>query len=242
MIPKIIHYIWLGGKELPKIAKKCIASWKKFCPDYEIKRWDESNLDLNKYDYVKEAIEEKKYAFASDVLRFEKLYEFGGIYLDIDVELIKPLDKFLHHKCFSGFESGNLINPGVIFGCVAGNIDVYNILQEYKTRQFKQQDKIDETTVCEYVTKYFEKLNILANNTYQENENIVVYPSEYFSPINSITNKKKITKNTYSIHWFNASWYSPTKKFKRRIKKVLNIVTFGLFGKLVYKIKRRKNG
>ena len=103
MIPKVIHYVWLGGKELPPIAKKCIASWQKYCPDYEIKRWDETNLDLDKYQFVKDAMKAKKYAFASDVFRTDIIHKHGGIYLDIDVELVKPIDELLSLDCFMGF-------------------------------------------------------------------------------------------------------------------------------------------
>ena len=133
MIPKIIHYIWLGGKPLPKIAKKCIESWKKFCPDYEIKRWDESNLDLNKYQFVKDAIENKKYAFASDVLRTEILYTYGGIYFDIDVELLKPIDDILKDVDWvMGFETSNMVAPGLVMASVKENQDLANILDIYK--------------------------------------------------------------------------------------------------------------
>ena len=106
MIPKVIHYIWLGGKPLPKITEKCIESWKKYCPDYEIKRWDETNLDIDKYKFAKDAYEAKKFAFASDVFRTDILYKEGGIYLDVDVELVKPIDDLiLDVDCVMGFET-----------------------------------------------------------------------------------------------------------------------------------------
>ena len=151
MIPKVIHYIWLGGKELPPIAKKCIASWQKFCPDYEIKRWDETNLDLDKYKFVKDSLEAKKYAFASDVLRTDILYKHGGIYFDIDVELLKPIDDLLTHECFMGFESSNLVAPGLIMGSVKGNKDFAEILNTYKKLEF-DKDHLMDITVCEVFT------------------------------------------------------------------------------------------
>lgn len=237
MIPKIIHYIWLGDSDLPAIAEKCIESWKKFCPDYEIMKWDESNLDIDLCDYVNEAYSNKKYAFASDVFRLQKLYEYGGIYLDVDVELQQPIDKFLDCKCFSGFESGDIVNPGVIFGTVKGNKDIKNILDSYKKRHFVVNGKFDLTTICQTVTSYYEKFGLEREDKLQTLENIIVYPSDYFSPINTITSKKKITENTHSIHWYNASWYSPWQKCKKTIKRILNLVTFGLFGKLIYKEK-----
>ena len=114
MIPKIIHYCWFGGNPLPPLALKCIESWKKYCPDYEIKIWDESNFDININKYATEAYEAKKWAFVSDVARLWVLYNYGGIYMDTDLEVIKPLDEFLYHKAFSGFEDEVNIPTGII--------------------------------------------------------------------------------------------------------------------------------
>lgn len=110
MIPKIIHYCWFGGNPLPEMAVKCIESWKKYCPDYEIKRWDESNFDLNCCNYVKEACQAKKWAFVSDYVRFKVLYDEGGLYFDTDVELIKPIDDILERGPFMGVEVGQPID------------------------------------------------------------------------------------------------------------------------------------
>ena len=233
-IPKVIHYIWLGGNPEPKILEKCKKSWKKYCPDYEIKRWDETNLDLNKYQFVKDALEAKKYAFASDVLRTDILYNHGGIYFDIDVELLKPIDQFLSHDCFMGFETSNLLNPGLILGCVKGSTDLENILNIYQTLKFDVNNLIN-LTVCEVFTKYYEQQGLLRKNETQQIGGTLFYASEYFSPIDVVTNKKKITKNTNSVHWYNASWYSPKQNFRKVCKKILNICTFGLFGKWLNK-------
>lgn len=237
MIPKIIHYIWLGGKDLPTIAKKCIASWQKYCPDYEIKRWDETNLDLDKYQFVKDAIASKKHAFASDVLRTEVLYQYGGIYFDIDVELLKPIDELLNHNCFMGFETSNLLNPGLVLGTIKNNPDLLNILDIYKNTKF-DINNLRNLTVCEIFTSYYEKFGLVRKNSSQAIDNTYFYSSEYFSPIDVVTNKKKITKNTYSIHWYNASWYTPKQKLMTKIKRIANILTFGLAGKLYKKIKK----
>ena len=234
MIPKVIHYIWLGGKELPPIAEKSIRSWKKYCPGYEIKRWDESNLDLNKYQFVKDALEAKKYAFASDVLRTDILYNHGGIYFDVDVELLKPIDDLLNNDCFMGFETSNLLNPGLFIATQKENKDFKNILNIYQTLKFDVNNLIN-LTVCEVFTKYFEQKGLKRENKTQQIDNTMFYASEYFSPIDVVTNKKNITKNTYSIHWYSASWYSGKQKFKNRCKKVLNLFTFGMFGKWLNK-------
>ena len=215
MIPKIIHYIWLGGKPLPKIAEKCIESWKKICPDYEIKRWDESNLDLEKYEFCKDALAAKKYAFASDVLRTDILYEYGGIYLDIDVEIIKPINDIVEkHDCFMGFETSNLLAPGLIIGTEPKNQDLKNILEIYKKSNFDSSNMLN-VVICDIFTNYYKEKGLIANNTTQTIEKTTFYCSEYFSPIDVITNKKKITPNTRSIHWYNASWYTPKQNFKK---------------------------
>lgn len=239
MIPKVIHYIWLGEKPLPKIAEKCIESWKKFCPDCEIKRWDETNIDVNKYEFTKEAYKAKKFAFVSDVFRTEILYNEGGVYFDIDVELIKPIDNILDADCVMGFETSNLLNPGLFIASVKNNTDMEEILKIYQTTKF-DVDKLMDLTVCEIFTKYYEQKGLKRKNTTQQIENTMFYSSEYFSPIDVITNKKKITKNTYSIHWYNASWYTPKQKFKNKLKKIINACSFGLAGKIYKKIKDKK--
>ena len=114
MIPKIIHYCWYGGKELPGLAMYCIESWKKFCPDYKIIRWDETNTNLQENEYIKEAYENKKWAFITDYVRLKVLYEIGGVYMDTDVELVGTLDPFLNHEAFSGFENSTQIPTGIM--------------------------------------------------------------------------------------------------------------------------------
>ena len=135
MIPKVIHYCWFGGKPLPELARKCLASWKKFCPDYEIVRWDESNFDVACCDYVKEAYEAKKWAFVSDYARLKALVDNGGVYMDTDVEVIRPLDEFLRHEAFSGFEDDKMISTGIM-ASVKGFAPFAEMLADYHTRHF----------------------------------------------------------------------------------------------------------
>ena len=135
MIPKVIHYCWFGGKPLPKLAQKCIASWKKFCPDYEIIRWDEANFDVNGCDYSREAYEAKNWAFVSDYARLKILVDNGGIYMDTDVEVVKPLDEFLSNEAFSGFESPAVIPTGIM-ACEKGFAPFAEMLKEYDTQHF----------------------------------------------------------------------------------------------------------
>ena len=135
MIPKKIHYIWVGGNPLTPLAEKCIESWKKYCPDYEIVRWDESNFDVNQNQYCKEAYENKKWAFVSDYIRLKVLYEEGGIYMDTDVEVVKPLDKFLSNPAFSGFENDTMIPTGII-ASEKNNPWVDKLLKKYDDKHF----------------------------------------------------------------------------------------------------------
>jgi len=237
MIPKIIHYIWLGGKPLPKIAEKCIKSWKKYCPDYEIKRWDESNLDLNKYAFAKDAYDARKFAFASDVFRTDILFNEGGIYFDIDVELIKPIDKLLEKSdCIFGFETSNLLNPGLFCASVKGNYDLERILEIYKKTKF-DTNKLINLTVCEIYTSYFEKKGLRRDNLTQEIEGTIFYASEYFGPKSLSDGKIRKTKNTVAIHHFIASWQTKSNKFK---SKILQLIKRILGEKTVNKLKRRR--
>jgi len=216
MIPKVIHYIWIGGNPLPKIAEKCMESWRRCCPDYEIKRWDESNLNIDINKYCRDAYNNKKWAFASDVLRYDVLLKEGGIYMDIDVELLKSIDDLLDCKCFVGFESSEL-NPGLIMGAEANSEDVKNLLKVYDTEKFIFEDG---------------SMNLKTTNDIQVVSETIIYPKRYFNPTNLSTQKIKITKDTYSIHHYNASWYTNSMKFKRGVKTFLNKITFGLFGKI----------
>ena len=241
MIPKIIHYIWVGGKPLTPLAEKCIASWKKYCPDYEIKRWDETNFDINQNQYCKEAYDNKKWAFVSDYIRLKVLYEYGGIYMDTDVEVIKSLDEFLNLPAFSGFENDTMIPTGIIASS-KNNKWVEQLLQDYNDRHFVKQDcSFDLTTNVTLITENTKKQypEIKLNNTLQKFENVVFYPKDYFCPKSQIDGKIRLTKNSHTIHHFNSSWYTPWQKFKKKLKKILNFATFGLAGKIYSKIKNK---
>ena len=221
MIPKVIHYIWLGGNPEPNILKKCKRSWRKYCPDYEIKRWDETNLDLNKFKFAKDAYNAKKWAFASDVFRFDILYKEGGIYLDTDVELIKPIDEFLAYEFFTGFESEQFVNPGLIMGCKKESKIANDILEIYKKAEFNI-DKLFDITVCKLVTSYLvENYNLKQTGETQrlKNNKVVIFSPEYFCPKSIETLETIITKNTVSIHHYSATWVNKT--LKDRLKALL---------------------
>lgn len=239
MIPKIIHYIWVGGNPLPKIVEKCINSWKKYCPDYEIKRWDETNLNLNEYQFAKDAYDARKYAFASDVFRFDILYKEGGIYLDTDVELRKPLDEFLSLNAFSGFESEKSVAPGLICGMEKGNTICLKMLEYYKTHTYTESMQNKET-VCTIFTRLLKEDGLKLNNTLQALDDITIYPTDYFCPISFETKECNITDNTYTIHHFAASWVDPPSLFQKLVINVKKIIKKIIGKKNVQKIRERR--
>lgn len=222
MIPKIIHYCWYGGKPLPELAQKCLESWHKYCPDYEIIRWDESNTDLVSNQYVKEAYESKKWAFITDYVRLKALYEVGGIYMDTDVQVIASLDAFLTNKGFSGFENENQVPTGIM-AAEKGNQFIGYLLHDYDNRHFLDADgKPDLKTNVDTITEISLEKGLRLNNKYQVVEDFTFYPSDFFCPKDSRTLKIHLTENTVTIHHFAGSWVNPFwHRVKRTIKKLL---------------------
>lgn len=211
MIPKIIHYCWFGGKSLPEDAKKCIASWKRYLPDYEIKEWNEQNFDVNSIPYTAQAYAAEKYAFVSDYARFKVLYEQGGLYFDTDVEVIKPFDDILSRGAFMGCELSaplrDAVNPGLGLG-VAPGLGLYKeILDKYATLSFLNDDgSLNLTTVVKYTTDILISHGLKASNEIQTIAGVNIYPKEYFNPLNDNTGKLEITPQTHSIHWYSKTW------------------------------------
>lgn len=226
MIPKKIHYCWFGKNKKSKLIKKCIKSWHKICPDFEIIEWNEDNFDVNVCEYTKQAYENKKWAFVSDYCRFYVLEKFGGIYLDTDVELLKPLDGFLSSP-FAGFEKGDSVNTGLIMGCEACDSLCRAMLQEYNSDKFVIDGSLNLKTVCERVTAYLCNYGLELNNTTQKVENYVIYDSTYFNPFDMDTGKINLTENSVSIHHYAASWCSRRSRARGRIYRIL----CRLFGK-----------
>jgi hypothetical protein len=228
MIPKIIHYCWFGGNPLPELAQKCIASWRKYLPDYEIKEWNESNYDVHKIPYIDEAYNAKKYAFVSDYARFDILYKYGGIYFDVDVEVIKPFDEIIKNGGFMGFESKDGVAAGLGIGCNAGLGIVYQILEFYSTLHFLNPDgSFNVRTVVEYVTQILRKNGLEMKNTIQSLDGLTIYPSDYFCPKSPVTGKITITGNTFSIHHYDASWLSEKARLSAERRQRIYIV-FGV--------------
>ena len=223
-IPKTIHYCWFGRNPLPSLAIKCIASWKKYLPDYEIKEWNEDNFDVNVIPYTREAYAAKKYAFVSDYARFKILYEEGGLYFDTDVEVIKPFDDIIVRGAFMGCErDANGMNiasvaPGLGLGVTSGHYLYKEILDLYSTLHFSHPEGfLNLKTVVEYTTDLLCKHNLKNIKGIQECAGILIYPSEYFCPISVEDGKLRITSHTVSIHHYGQSWQSPIRKYGRKI-------------------------
>jgi len=215
MIPQIIHYCWFGKKPLPKLAKKCIASWRKYFPNHQIKEWNESNYDVHKIPYISQAYNAKKYAFVSDYARFDILYLYGGIYFDTDVEVIKPFDDILENGSFMGFESMGMVATGLGMGCNAGLGIIHQILEFYATLNFINSDNSYNTnTVVTHVTSILKKHGLKDDNILQHVAGFVIYPIEYFCPKSFKTDEFAITDNTHSIHHYISSWMPSKEKQK----------------------------
>ena len=226
MIPKVIHYCWFGGNPLPDSAQKCIESWKKYCPDYEIRQWDENNFDIAACDYCREAYEAKKWAFVSDYARFRILQQHGGIYLDTDVELLKNLDDVIAEGAYMGIEKHSLdtyVNPGLGFAAPAGDQIITDIVDYYRSIHFLKDGEPDTaTTVCHHVTKLLKAYGFVNENKLQKLNGLTVYPSDYFCPQNFMSGELEITEHTYSIHRYDGSWYTPVERYSHELKRKLS--------------------
>lgn len=212
-IPKRIHYCWFGGGELPENYRNYIESWKKYCPDYEIIRWDESNYDVSKNRYMKQAYDHRKWAFVSDYARVDVIWQYGGIYLDTDVELISSFDEFLKWDMFCGFEDTRVVNWGLGFGAVKGHEMLKALLDVYETREFIREDGTMDLTACPVLqTSVMERCGFKMNGQPQQLGNIAVYPKEFFAPFNHIAGFGRVTENTHSIHHYEGSWIDAAAK------------------------------
>lgn len=221
MIPKKIHYCWFGGNPLPKDAKKCIESWKKYFPDCEIIEWNESNFDINYNKYTQQAYQCKKFAFVSDVARLYIIEKYGGIYFDVDVETIKKYDDINDCDAFYGIEKEGHVNTGLGFGSKKNNKLLKKMLKDYDNIKFINEDGTLNLTPCpEINSKIFLDYGFtLDNKKNEEIDKIRVYKTEYFNPLENSTGKLKITNNTHSIHWYKKSWVPKRKVIISKITK-----------------------
>ncbi len=220
IIPKKIHYFWFGGGEKPASVRRCIDSWHKYCPDFEIIEWNEHNYDINKHPFMAKAVNDKKWAFATDFARLDVLIRYGGIYLDTDVEIIKDFTPLCSQKAFIGFEKDDLIGDGQGFGGVPDfpifkeTISVYDGLEEY----------IESPKLR---TKILLNHGLKLDGSRQQIDEIDIYPVDYFCPKSWGTGYINITPNTYSIHHFDGSWHGKGGKKYIILMRLLNRI-FGV--------------
>lgn len=244
MIPKIIHYCWFGGNPLPALAIKCIESWKKYLPDYEIKEWNEDNFDVYSNQYTTEAYQAKKYAYVSDYARFLALYNEGGLYFDTDVEIIKPLDDIIAKGPFMGCEKdGDGIDnypdvaPGLIVGCEPQSEIIKELFSIYDTFSFIAENPKSNNglykTVVTYTTEILINHGLTKVTGIQQVEEFTIYPKEYFNPLAHI-NQLEVTDNTRTIHHYAGTWLPKKYRLLRYFVRMIG-------PKLYYLILRLKN-
>ena len=224
MIPKKIHYCWFGRNPKPKLAEKCIASWRRFCPDYEIIEWNEDNFDVNRNGYTRMCISQKKYAFLSDYVRLLVVAEQGGVYFDTDVELIKPIDELLEHQAFYCFETPEYVASGLGFGSVAQGETIKAMLAEY-------DDLLDGRSGvvgCPRLnTSALTKLGLRQDGTTQQVADALVLSSDYMNPFDPATGVARKTKITVSVHWYSAACLNPWRRLRTRMMRPLHRI-FGV--------------
>lgn len=215
MIPKIIHYCWFGDNPKPPLARACMKSWKKYCPEYTIIEWNETNYDISAAPlYVRQAYQNKKWAFVTDYVRLQVVYENGGIYLDTDVELTANPEKLLNNRAYFGFEGVDYIATGLGFGAEKGSSILWELMQDYIDIPFILNDGSFDVTPCPYRnTPVFVRHGLRLDGTKQVlADGILVLSAEYLCPIDNATRILRRTKNTISIHHFDASWQSEEER------------------------------
>lgn len=214
MIPKIIHYCWFGSKELPELEKKCIETWKRLLPDYRIILWNEDNIDINSCAYVQQAYQQKKYAFVSDYARVKVLYEYGGIYLDTDVEVLKTFDSLLDCDSFLGFENKTFIGTAVI-GASKNSAFIKKMLDYYYRTPFVDSHGSENlTTNVTLLDNILVSMGLQKNNSRQQLQNIEIYPRTIFYPKKVSETTFNVTADSVTIHHMNATWL--TERQRRR--------------------------
>lgn len=222
---KTIHYFWFGDNPKSELIEKCIASWRRFFPDFEIKEWNENNFDVRQNKYISQAYDAKKYAFVSDFARFKVLHEYGGLYFDTDVEVIKPFYDLLKKEAFTGFETNEFVNPGlVLWAKRAGNSMLAEILETYSQLEFINADGSQNTvTICKYFTEMLKNHGLQQDNgTVQLCGSFSIFPKDYFCPFDDLTGVMNKTENTCAIHWYSKSWMSKKEIFRNKITRVIH--------------------
>lgn len=235
MIPKIIHYCWFGRNPLPESAKKCIDSWRKFLPDYEIKEWNEDNFDVNIIPYTQQAYEAKKYAFVSDYARFWILYHHGGVYFDTDVEVIRPMDDIIEKGSFFGMElvdnknNAIAVNPGLGMASEAQHPLYKRMLDGYVNLNFiLENGEKNPFSMIPMLTGFLFNDGLKVDSSIQKVDEVTIYPPDFFNPRNDLLGKLNKTANTRTIHWYSKTWMKQESIVvvwaKRMVRRVIKLI------------------
>lgn len=221
-IPRVIHYCWFGENPKDKAVLKCIRSWKRYCPGYEIVEWNEKNFNVNVIPYTAQAYEHGKWAFVSDYARLKVIYDYGGVYLDTDVELKKPLDTLLSCQGFLGLEKINSVyqvNTGLGFGAVRGHPLIKKMLESYHNLSFLRPDGSMDLQPCsERNTRLLRQEGFDGTNRRQIVGEMHILPTEYLCPMDYVTGEINKTKRTVSIHHYQATWLEREVITERGVK------------------------
>lgn len=231
MIPTIIHYCWFGTNKKPRLANECIESWRKMNPDFTIMEWNESNSPINDYPFAKEALKEKKYAFVSDIIRLWALKTYGGIYLDTDVEIIKPLNELLHTNNITGYEKDTNMLQTAFMGAEKNDKWINDCLSLYESLHFSSnQSEMRNLVNNILLSKMLEKKGVLLNGEYFTSNYVTIYPHDYFCPMSYGTHFIEKTENTYCIHYYSFSWSKP-----ETLKGYIRVFIINLIGEKVFR-------
>ena len=227
MIPKIIHYCWFGQNAKPKLTKKCLASWHKYCPDYRIVEWNEQNFDLDQHPYLRWCHDNGKWAFLSDLARLLIVQEHGGLYFDTDVELIQSPDALLSYDAFFGFETDEFIATGLGFGSVSNHPALQAMIDRYLVLT-PNDSGVFPTVGCPIMnTEALLPFGLKRDGSRQSVSGVEVLPSDWLNPYDDTTGRMNKTGNTVSIHWYGKSWMSKSAIIRSTLTKPFHRV-FGV--------------
>lgn len=217
-IPKVIHYFWFGRNPKPEIVTKCISSWKKYMPDWEIKEWNENNYDVHCCKYVEQAYQAKKWAFVSDYARFDILNRFGGLYFDTDVELLKPVPKEYFNNPFTAVDNNGIAAPGQVIAVSSHHWLTENIIVSFKSSEFDVENLTADVTINSRVNKYLKSKGFIEKDSFQIVDDLYIYPSVQFCGYDVNINEYNITPETIAVHHFVGSWMNGKQQTKRKIQ------------------------
>lgn len=240
-VPKVIHCVWVGGKKFPRLPRKCIKSWKKHLPDYQIKIWNEKNFPIDSNRFCAEAYQAKQYAFVSDYIRMYVLYHEGGIYMDTDVEVLRPFtEEMIGGDGFAGFETDYRLCTAVL-GCAPGQAVFGQMLDSYASIRFINEDgtKNNIPNVLKF-TAIATEHGLKPNDSKQTIAGLTIYPQTFFSPLSLVSDEPCISENTHTIHHFSGTWCNLELRFHSKwnhgIKKRVTSVVGKRLADLIYRI------